>query len=220
MTQAAGTPPTIEIGGQLLIGPVLLAPGRWAVHLEDPTLETRETKTFPSKGRAQGFIDELVKGSRDADPLASDIAPSIGAAAKVPSPVGATPAQLNRTHAMKDPLTGERTRFNIGAVVDTLERYELDPFAEIAKVCLEKKPLLDKSGAAVLLNGEPVMVDAVSGLQRAQIMVELGQYVAPKLKATELKVTDPNKLTEEQVDKRIDNMLTAWAADQRKEASK
>lgn len=214
-----GVAPAVDVGGLQLIGPVLLAPGRWAVHLEDPTLETRETKTFSSQGRAQGFIDELVKGTRGEDPLKPELPPSMNAQAHEVASTAATPPQLNRTRAKKDPLTGERTRFNIEAVRDTLERYGLDPFAEIAKVCLEQKPLLDKQGNAVLgPDNKPLMVDSVSGLQRAQIMVELGQYVAPKLKAVEHKVEDPNKLTEEQVDERIADRLAEWT--QRKEEGK
>lgn len=201
--------PVIEIGGMRLRGPEQRG-GRWFVDLVDPVLETAEEKMFGSKGKAQTFIDELVSGQPPVDPLVESAGTPVvrkGVVSERPEPAPAPP-QLNRSHTRqldpqqslpKDPA---KAKFNLGAVRDVLERYELDPFAEIAEVLQATKQVVvrdEESGAIIGAKDVPL----IEGIDRAKILVELGQYVAPKLKAVEMKVKDLRDMPDDEVAKRI-----------------
>ena len=93
-------------------------------------------------------------------------------------------------------------------VREVLTEYELDPFAELAKVLMRQEPLVSRAGSPVLDDeGKPVMVDRITGVERAKVLVELAQYVSPKLKAVEMKVEDNRTMTDEQLAQRINALM-------------
>lgn len=228
-----GRPPVTEktwIVGPLRvrgpIAPVAGLPGskgdQWTVLAVDSVTEETAEKAFSSATKAQAFIDSLVNGADPVDPLAEAapeiVNPGTGSQGAFRPTTTATPATLTARHtrrqdgeAKTDPKNPAAAPFNLKSVSEALTDAGLDPFVEIAKVLKERvpihrdgKPLVDDT------TGEPVTVPLISGVDRAKILVELGQYVAPKLKAVEMKVEDKTKLTEEELDRRI----AAFAAKQ------
>lgn len=200
------------IGGVRVSGPEKI--GRnWCVMAVDPVLEEVAEKWFPSAPKAQAWIDELVRGHPAEDPLAGNVPESVkkGCVSMRPEPAPAPP-QLTKSHTRlvdtantKQPKDPAKAPFNLGAVRDVLERYQLDPFAEIAQVLQKTRTVKTRDDDGKVSGTEEVLV--VDGLERAKILVELGQYIAPKLKAVEMKVEDKTKLTAEQLDERIDRLL-------------
>lgn len=92
---------------------------------------------------------------------------------------------------------------NLRGVVEVLQEFGLDPTAEIAKVLTGSKPLLDRSGEPVLDKlGQPQYVPLIDIDMKAKILLELQQYVHPKLKSVEVTVKK-QELSEDQVDARI-----------------
>lgn len=207
-TAAPAKRSTVEVDGYRLCGPEKDG-RRWRVTLVDVVLESVEEKWFDSKTHAQAFVDGLVTGHAPVNPL-DEATPERRLDKHVVSerPEAApAPPQLNRSHTRhldpkvretKDP---EAAKFNIGAVREVLERYRLDPFAEIAEVLQAQRaePVRDADGK---ITGTQ-MVPLIGGMDRAKILVELGQYVAPKLKAVEMKVKDLRELGDDELAKRI-----------------
>ena len=205
--------PTIEVGGLRVRGPERA--GRyWLVTAVDSVLEEVAEKKFDTAGKAQDFIDELVKGHGPVNPLDEAVderQPRQGRAARKPEAAPAPP-QLTKSHTRhvdpantagpKDP---EKAPFNLGAVRDVLERYQLDPFVEIAVVLQKTKTVNTRDDEGKVTGKEETLF--IDGLDRATIMVELAQYTTPKLKAVEMKIEDKTKLTSEQLDERIDRLL-------------
>ena len=96
---------------------------------------------------------------------------------------------------------------NLRAVADVLAAEGLDPTVEIVKILKAQKPVLTRSGTQVLdADGEPAMQDVLDGDTRARVLLELQQYVAPKLKAVEVKMTGHTK-SEEEIDARLAHLL-------------
>jgi hypothetical protein len=223
---------TLE-SGLAIVGPERVAPQhrgqgvRWRVMALDPVMEETAEKLFPSRVQAQGFIDQLCTGQTPADPLADDPdAPPRNAtlAAKRPAAAQATPATLTKSHTRREPGTGgpgaegakdpAKAPFNLKAVADALIEAELDPFVEIAAVIKARRPVFDREGKPVVdeATGQQVTEAVINGLDRAKILVELGQYIAPKLKAVEMKVEDKRTLSPEELDRRIAVLLGKQAA--------
>ena len=209
---------TTRIEGPLRVPPRLAGGNsEWHVKATDTLVEDSITKVFSSVGKAQTFIDEITSGAAPVDPLAGGPdapAKSIGAAAKVPSPVGATPATLTHRNArMTAPAGGKRdanvSPFNLKAVAEALIGEEMDPFVEVAKALKKRYWVIDGDGKAVIdpTTGEPAWRYEIGITDRAKILIELGQYIAPKLKAVEVKVEDKRTLSEEQLNDRIGAFL-------------
>jgi hypothetical protein len=213
-------PQTWVVGPLRVNGPLRMGKGKWSVIAVDSMTEETAEKVFDTAGKAQTFIDELVGGAPPVDPLVEAapeiVNPSPNALPLRPIVTTATPATLTRRHTRQvegagGPGQGEKdpdaAPFNLKAVRDALVDAEFDPFVELTRVLKEDAAVV-KNGEAVLgADGKPLRVHAIRGIDRAKILVELGQYVAPKLKAVEVKVEDVNKLTPEQMDARIALLL-------------
>ena len=125
------------------------------------------------------------------------------------SVIGAAVSRSDRSFQQPGPGSqGGRTspsngRMNLRGVVEVLQEFGLDPTAEIAKVLTGSKPLLDRSGEPVLDKlGQPQYVPLIDIDMKAKILLELQQYVHPKLKSVEVTVKK-QELSEDQVDARI-----------------
>ncbi len=113
---------------------------------------------------------------------------------------------------------GQRTspnktqRINLRGVVDVLSEFGLDPTVELARVITGRRKMLDRSGNPVLdEQGQPVTEPILSDEMRTKVLLELQQYVHPKLKAVEM-VVKKAELTDEQVDARLQQLLAKTAA--------
>lgn len=94
-------------------------------------------------------------------------------------------------------------RLNLRGVVEVLQEFGLDPTAELARVLTGSKPLLDRSGEPVLdKDGQPQFVPLIDIEMKTKVLLELQQYVHPKLKSIEV-VVKKAELSEEQIDQRI-----------------
>lgn len=220
--------PVVTLDGIRIRGPERVThrgKGVWLVSAVDPVLETVEEKHFTSKAGAQAFIAQLA-GVPLVDPLAESAGqPSTSAKGGAPityatatTLAAPAPPQLTRSHTRRvDPAVNadkqpDAAPFNLRAVRDVLIEYELDPFAEIAKVLQKttRKLIRDSDGRPVLgPDGEQQYQedDLITGRDRATILVELAQYIAPKLKSVEMKVEDKGRLTIEELDQRISAKL-------------
>lgn len=113
-------------------------------------------------------------------------------------------------------------RLNLRAVADVLESYGLDPLEEIAKALTNREPVLDENGEPVTdehgnvqlrrrrirdRNGELVEAPEMAEGDKLKTLVELAQYSRPKLKAVEVRNTEP-ELTDEQIDRRLEALMT------------
>ena len=89
---------------------------------------------------------------------------------------------------------------NLGKVAEVLIARGLDPTEELVDILQKTKPVTLKDGTQAQV---PVLDDDV----RAKVLLELQQYVAPKLKAIEVKVDGTLELTNEQIDARLKQLL-------------
>lgn len=97
----------------------------------------------------------------------------------------------------------------MGRVWDTLEEHGLDPTAELARI-LQPVALLNPDGSQVLdSEGRPVLKHRLDDRTRAQMFLALHDFVAPRLKAIDVKVDTSADLTDEQLQQRIDTLLAA-----------
>jgi hypothetical protein len=218
------------VGPLRVRGPIAPAHGvggsrHWTVLAVDSMTEETAEKEFGSAVKAQAFIDTLVDGAPPVDPLAEVTRglPSgdkhSGSASVTAVTTTPTPATLDRKHTRRapgvtsGPKDPDAAPFNLKSVREALEDAGLDPFVEVARVLNERYTVTDADKKPVLdAEGQPIMRPLIGGIDRAKILVELGQYVAPKLKAVEVKVEDKTQLTEAQVDRRIADLFAAHAA--------
>jgi len=219
-----------QVGPLVVVGPTRFTTSKgntaWRVVAVDSSIEETAEKVFSSAVKAQTFIDGLVSGAAPIDPLEE----ARGTMASADNRSGSnglheraettpTPPTLNHRHTRVDPYTGlkdpERSPFNLKSVVEALTGEGLDPFVEVARVLKERVPVVDRNGQPVIdrETGKPVTVPKIGGVERAKLLVELGQYVSPKLKAVDVKVEDKGALTEEQLDQRIAAIYARRAAE-------
>lgn len=203
---------------------------RWVVTAIDSVAEDIAEKVFPSAAKAQAFIDELVSGAPPVDPLA-EVAPTISGACSNRGSQGQktlgeiappTPPTLDGRHTRRAPGDGgpgakgakdpDAAPFNLKSVREALIQEGLDPFVEVARVLTERVPVMQDGKPVLDAEGRPITVPRIGGVDRAKILVELGQYVEPKLKAVEVKVEDKTQLTEDQLNARIARLFAADAA--------
>lgn len=219
MTQHSVAPPEAPrrtFGDILVIGPWHAASGRWRLQaVDDLTGETVE-KTFPTPERAETWLAEFATGTAPVDPLAVERPHNKHSTDTHTQGTSnaASPVQLNGWYTRQSAAPGHKrdakaAPFNLRAVAEVLTEYELDPIAEIAKVLMERKPALKRDGTPVIDpdTGQPVMVEQVTGLERGKLLVELAQYVRPKLKAVEMKVETKDDLTDEKLNERIGKLM-------------
>lgn len=183
-------------------GPRLCGGGLYSVDITDTVEGQTINKTFRSKGLATEWIASQMIGEKapprtgcsaldddDEDPHAR---PSLGAAY----------GSGNYTHA------APKGRIRIGTVRDTLERYGLDPTVEIAKVLTARKPKTKRDGTPLLdEHGEPITEPVLDASTAAHVLVDLQQYVSPKLKAIEVLQKDDAPKTVEEIEAKIAQLL-------------
>lgn len=98
-------------------------------------------------------------------------------------------------------------RINLKAVAEACIEEGLDPAVEITRALNKQIPLF-KNGAQVFDdNGLPVMVHLVDADTRLRTLNELLQYVQPKLKAVEVKMSGNLELSSEQLDQRLSSLI-------------
>lgn len=127
----------------------------------------------------------------------------------------APPAFTGHTHAARSSYSKKggfadnvRHRINLRSVAEACIDEGLDPAVEIPKALNAKVPLLTKGGNQVFDDdGQPVMVHLVDADTRLRTLNELLQYIQPKLKAVEVKMTGNLELTSEQLDQRLAAIL-------------
>lgn len=113
---------------------------------------------------------------------------------------------------------GQRTspnkngKMNLRGVVEVLSEFGLDPTVELARVLTGHRKVLDRSGNPVLdTEGQPITEPILGDEMRTKVLLELQQYVHPKLKAVEMTVKKA-ELTDEQVEARLQQLLAKAAA--------
>ena len=83
---------------------------------------------------------------------------------------------------------------------------------ELARVLTGHRKVLDRSGNPVLdSEGQPITEPILGDEMRTKVLLELQQYVHPKLKAVEMTVKKA-ELTDEQVEARLQQLLAKAAA--------
>ncbi len=222
MPDARASAPRQTVGALSITGPWRTASGRWRVEATDTVLEESAHKDFSSQGKAMAWLAELITGQQEADPLAQPDAAikhgkrsndgNASAFAQLAQSSTLTKRDTRQGPVPDAPRDPVAAPFNLRAVRDVLTDYELDPFAEIAKVLMQKGPLTNRGVPVLDADGQPFMVEQVTGLERAKVLVELAQYVTPKLKAIEMKVEDKRQLTDEQLAQRIGALTAKLAA--------
>lgn len=98
--------------------------------------------------------------------------------------------------------------FNLKGVMEVLAEHGLDPTAEIAAILMARKPVTKRDGTPVYdpETLQPLTEPALDIDLRAKVLLELQQYVHPKLKSIEHTVK-PSELTETQVEARLAALL-------------
>lgn len=94
-------------------------------------------------------------------------------------------------------------KINLKAVAEACMDEGLDPAAEIARVLNELTPLTKNGNAVIGEDGKPIMVPLVDPDTRLRTLNELLQYVQPKLKSVEVKMSGALELSNEQLDQRL-----------------
>ena len=93
--------------------------------------------------------------------------------------------------------------FNLRGVAEVLAEAGLNPTEELVRVLTERRVITDRNGNAVVgPDGQPMTEPIIDHVLRTKVLMELQQFVAPKLKAVEVTVREP-ELSEEQIDQRI-----------------
>lgn len=102
-----------------------------------------------------------------------------------------------------------RSKINISEVARACVEHGLDPAVEIARV-LKGQPLVDPNTGEVLVDpvtGEAEVQHLVSPEVRLRTLLSLIEYVQPKLKAVDVKVSGSVELSDEQLDQRLEALL-------------
>lgn len=100
-----------------------------------------------------------------------------------------------------------RHRINLRSVAEACVDEGLDPAVEIPKALNLKRPLVKNGKQVYDENGDPVMEYVLDADVRLRTLNELLQYIQPKLKAVELKMSGSLELTGEQLDQRLAALL-------------
>lgn len=218
MTQASAEITAYTPEGLLLEGPFPSGDGQRVVRVTDPLTGETVSKKFAHDGRARRFIADAILGQTNRQSTAPldghdqwrDYAPEPLIDAR----------SRPRFHRDGREMTPEERaaspRINIRPVKDVLEDFGLDPTFELAKSLYAQEPVKengrivyekDADGLDIVdpLTGElqPKMKYVLSESQRTAVMVELQQYITPKLKAVEVKAEVKTPMSEEQLDARI-----------------
>lgn len=168
--------------------------GMWVVTAEDHVLGVMERKKFRTKAQALDFHAAVLLGKAKEDPLVQKkhSSNSVDMAAQATDL-----AQSGK--AMFDPRGRNSGKPNLEDVGVVLASYGLDPIAEIAGILVPR----DVVGEDGEVQGHEYQLPAG---ERVKALLELTQYVRPKLKAIEV-TKKGDELTEKQVDDRLAALL-------------
>lgn len=98
--------------------------------------------------------------------------------------------------------------FRVKAVREVLESYGLDPTAELVKVLQARKPIY-RNGQQVIddATGEAITEPVLDAKTSASVLIDMQQYVTPKLKAIETRIIDERPKTVDEIDGEIARLL-------------
>lgn len=126
----------------------------------------------------------------------------------------APPPYTGHTHAAQRSYSkkggfadGIRHRINLRSVAEACVDEGLDPAVEIPKALNLKRPVMRDGKQVYDENGDPVMEYVLDADVRLRTLNELLQYIQPKLKAVEVKMSGSLELTGEQLDQRLAALL-------------
>lgn len=150
----------------------------WSITCTDPVLGDSVTKTFSTFELAAAARKEFVTGLSVADTAYTDQGNPPGGFALIDR---ATPRK-GQTGARRG-----KKHFDLNSVADVLYDHGLDPTVELAHI-LKPEPVLDPKTGNPVLNpdGTPKMSHKLTPSDHAKVLLELQQYVHPKLKAVEI----------------------------------
>ena len=189
MKTANGTPVDT---GEILHAPELLPNGRWVVRAEDTVLGVTETRDFETHRRAQDFHTLLLQAKNEKLEQAGDEQHR-----KTSVDAGRPLTDLAVTQM--DGRSRSRTgKMAMRTVAETLAGYGLDPAVEISGILMPRMEI-DPDGVER-------QKYALDDRERAKALLELMQYVHPKLKAVEITKL-PDEMTEEQVDRKLEALF-------------
>ena len=101
--------------------------------------------------------------------------------------------------------------FNLRGVAEVLTQFGLDPTVELCRVLQGTRVITDRSGRAVTdEQGNMVTEPIIDVIMRTKVLMELQQFIAPKLKAIEVTHKGP-ELTDSQLDARLAALLAKAA---------
>jgi hypothetical protein len=159
------------------------AGGLWHITCTDPVLGDSVTKSFSSFALAMTARDNFVTGLSTHERVSRELGGKAGEhAAPGTFEILEKPAKRSTQAGSK---RGKRY-FDLNSVADVLLDHGLDPSVELARI-LKPEQKRDNVGQPLYgPDGKPVMIDQLAAPERARVLLELQQYVHPKLKAIEI----------------------------------
>ena len=188
----ASATPAFNDAGETLHPPARVD-GRWVVRVVDTVMGVEESRAFPSAALAWDFYTMIMLAR-------SGELEAVGADQHIKHTVDSSRPATDLAQA--EQLDGRaRSRsggVNLRAVGETLAGYGLDPSAEISEILMPHDEV-DPDGVTRKKH-------ALDPRERAKALLELMQYVHPKLKAIEV-TQKVDELTEQQVDAKLTALL-------------
>ena len=168
--------------------------GRWVVRVVDTVLGVEESRAFPSAQLAWDFYTVIMLARSGELEQAGDPRHF-----KSPYGIERCATELATEPEQLDGRARSRSGgVNLRAVGETLAGYGLDPSAEISEILMPHDEV-DPDGVTRKKH-------ALDPRERARALLELMQYVHPKLKAIEV-TQKADELTEQQVDAKLTALL-------------
>tara|TARA_R110000868_G_scaffold123069_1_gene326118 strand:+ start:158 stop:823 length:666 start_codon:yes stop_codon:yes gene_type:complete len=175
----------------------------WVVRAEDKVLGVMETKKFRSQALALDFYASVLLGKapktkeEKIDARIDSLSTPVGKSTRSTAARATDLAQSGK--AQFDPRGRNSGKPNLEDVHTVLASYGLDTIVELAGI-LVPHDIIGDDGE---VEGQGYQLDPK---ERAKTLLELTQYIRPKLKAVEV-TTKGDELTEKQVDDRLRSLL-------------
>jgi len=167
----------------------------WVVTAEDAVLGVMERKKFRTRAQAFDFYTTVLLGKAAVQERMDS---NDHQSRSVDANTHATALARSGT-AQFDPRGRHTDGINLRDVSEVLASYGLDPIAEIAGILVPHDVVDADTGT----ESKGYQLDAK---ERVKALLELTQYVRPKLRAVDVTVKD-DELTEQQVDDRLRALL-------------